>query len=116
MLFSLRQFIGHLAKILLVALGEVTGSGESDGIGDLCDGLVTLCKHLLGTLESRVANQFDRRIVGQGLGLAVELGTAHANLITELFDTEVRVGEVLLDDAAHLGEELVVEGGGSEGG
>ena len=113
--FPLHQFVGHFAKIVLIALGKIAWSGEADRVGHLGNRLVTLGKHLLCPLESNVANEFDRRIVGQRLGLAVELCTAHAHHVAQLLHAEVRIAEAALDDFLHLEEELVVEGrGGSE--
>ena len=58
-LLPVHQFIGHFAKIILVALGEIAGSGEADRVGHLGYGVVSLGEHLLSPTEPHVAYQFD---------------------------------------------------------
>ena len=50
----------HHAILLPETFGEVAGSCEANSIGHLADTLVGGEQHLVGTLQARGAQQFDR--------------------------------------------------------
>lgn len=106
----------HLSRLaaeqLLEALGKVGRRTETHRVGNLRDGLVRVPEHDGGRLEAGDADQFDGRIPGEGLHLAVELHAGKADLGPDLLHTQAFVRNMLLDLGAETGQEVVLLGTG----
>lgn len=99
---------GRHAIMVLEALREVARRGKATGVGYFGDILVGGGEKLSGALHTLYAENLHRGVASNLLAAAVHLCAAKADGVAEVFDRELGIADVAIDELHEAGEETQI--------